>query len=159
MKITAVILALIAAVSAASVEQKSVAHYTYEDIREQELKCKADRNREWKYDAATKTYLRFNAGAAHMDFDTKQQLSAANVIVQFAKETNLGDYGKHMFYDVIGSGTGYVFQNGTATEITWKKANQKARTIFTDKAGKEIVFVPGNIWVEILPIGNKVVYN
>ena len=55
MKITAVILALIAAVSAASVEQKSVAHYTYEDIREQELKCKADRNREWKYDAATNT--------------------------------------------------------------------------------------------------------
>ena len=56
MKITAVILALIAAVSAASVEQKSVAHYTYEDIREQELKCKADRNREWKYDAATNTW-------------------------------------------------------------------------------------------------------
>ena len=32
------------------------AGYTYEDIREQELKCKADRNREWKYDAATNTW-------------------------------------------------------------------------------------------------------
>ena len=30
--------------------------YTYEDIREQELKCKADRNRWWKYDAATNTW-------------------------------------------------------------------------------------------------------
>ena len=50
-----VILALIAAVvSAGSVEQKG--QYTYEDIREQELKCKADRNREWKYDAATNTW-------------------------------------------------------------------------------------------------------
>ena len=56
MKFTAVILALIAAVSATSVEQKSVINYTYEDIREQELKCKADRNREWKYDAATNTW-------------------------------------------------------------------------------------------------------
>ena len=56
MKFTAVILALVAAASAASVEQKSVVHYTYEDIREQELKCKADRNREWKYDAATNTW-------------------------------------------------------------------------------------------------------
>jgi hypothetical protein len=114
---------------------------------------------EWKYDATTKTYLRFNAGVAHTDFDTKQQLSASNVIVQFAKETELGDYGKHLYYDVIGSGTGIVFQNGTAIEVTWKKAKQLNRTIFSDKAGKEIVFVAGNIWVEILPIGNKVVYN
>ena len=50
----ATILALIAVATteAATVAQR----YTYEDIREQELKCKADRNREWKYDAATNTW-------------------------------------------------------------------------------------------------------
>ena len=47
-------LLLVAIASAATVEQKGT--YTYEDIREQELKCKADRNREWKYDAATNTW-------------------------------------------------------------------------------------------------------
>ncbi len=114
---------------------------------------------EWKYDPASKTYLRFNAGVAHIDFDTKQQLSASNVIVQFAKETELGDYGKHLYYDVIGSGTGLIFQNGVVTEVTWKKTKQLERTVFYDKAGKEMVFVPGNIWVELLPIGNKVEYN
>lgn len=114
---------------------------------------------QWKYDTASKSYLRFNGGAAHMDLDTNQQLSASNLIVQFAKETELGDYGKHLYYDVIGSGTGYLFQNGVVTELTWKKAKQKERTIFKDTAGKEIVFTPGNIWVEILPTGNKVVYN
>ena len=46
------ILALLAVAQAATVSQR----YTYEDIREQELKCKADRNREWKYDAATNTW-------------------------------------------------------------------------------------------------------
>ena len=51
-----VILALVALASGNAVEQKSAQHYTYEDIREQELKCKADRNREWKYDAATNTW-------------------------------------------------------------------------------------------------------
>ena len=56
MKFTAAILALIAVASAGSIEQKSAVAYTYEDIREQELKCKADRNREWKYDAATNTW-------------------------------------------------------------------------------------------------------
>ena len=55
MKFTA-IFALIAAASAVTVEKKSHQRYTYEDIREQELKCKADRNREWKYDAATNTW-------------------------------------------------------------------------------------------------------
>ena len=51
-----VILALVALASGNAIEQKSVQQYTYEDIREQELKCKADRNREWKYDAATNTW-------------------------------------------------------------------------------------------------------
>ena len=50
------LVALVATVSAVQVEQKSAERYTYEDIREQELKCKADRNREWKYDAATNTW-------------------------------------------------------------------------------------------------------
>ena len=44
------------ALLAAAVAVKVDTHYTYEDIREQELKCKADRNREWKYDAATNTW-------------------------------------------------------------------------------------------------------
>ena len=48
--------ALVALTSAVQVDQKSTERYTYEDIREQELKCKADRNREWKYDAATNTW-------------------------------------------------------------------------------------------------------
>ena len=48
----------VAFTQAATVEQKQAATtgYTYEDIREQELKCKADRNRVWKYDAATNTW-------------------------------------------------------------------------------------------------------
>lgn len=129
------------------------------DIKFDFWKNYADFSVQWKYDAATKTYLRFNGGVAHTDFDTKQQLSASNIIVQFAKETELGDYGKHLYYDTIGSGTGLVFRNGIAEEITWKKAKQLDRTIYYDKAGKEYIFTPGVIWVELLPIGNKVVYN
>ena len=56
MKFAAVILAFITFTSASTIVQKNAAAYTYEDIREQELKCKADRNREWKYDAATNTW-------------------------------------------------------------------------------------------------------
>ena len=61
------LIALIAAVSAVNVR------YTYEDIREQELKCKADRNREWKYDAATNTWAcplqSYNWGWSIINYD------------------------------------------------------------------------------------------
>lgn len=113
---------------------------------------------EWKWDPTTKTYLRNDGGTPQIDFDTKQQLSASDVIVQLVKETNLNDYGKHMFYDVVSSGTGYVFQNGVVQEINWKKASQKARTVFTDKSGKEITFTAGKIWVELVPSTSKVTY-
>ena len=129
------------------------------DIKFEFWKGYADFATEWKYDAATKTYLRNQGGVAIIDLENKQQISASNVVVEFAKETELGDYGKHLYYDVIGSGTGYLFQNGTAQDITWKKAKQLDRTVFYDKSGKEITFVPGKIWVEILPTGNKVEYN
>ncbi len=118
-----------------------------------------DFNVSWKYDATTKTYLRNLAGAPHIDLDNKKQLSASNLIIQFAKEDGPLDEHKHMFYDVISSGTGYYFHDGVGQEIKWKKAKQAERTIFTDSAGKEIVFTPGQFWVSILPIGNKVIYN
>ena len=57
MKYSFILAALAIATSeAVTVERKSAQGYSYEDIREQELKCKADRNREWKYDAATNTW-------------------------------------------------------------------------------------------------------
>lgn len=111
---------------------------------------------EWKYDATTKTYLRNQAGAPHVDLDTKSTLSASNLVIQYVKETGPLDEHKHMLYDVIGQGDGIIFQNGLSEPIKWKKANQKSRTIFTNKSGKEISFVPGQVWVELLPLTSKV---
>lgn len=118
-----------------------------------------DFNVSWKYDSSTKTYLRELAGAPHIDLDTKKQLSATNLIIQFAKEEGPLDEHKHMFYNLIGEGTGLYFHNGVAVDIKWKKAKQADRTIFTDSKGKEITFNGGQFWVSILPIGNKVIYN
>lgn len=114
---------------------------------------------EWKYDSGSKTYLRNQGGSSHIDLETSKQISASNVIIQFAKEEGPLDEHMHMFYTVIGTGDGIIFRNGIAQDITWKKTKQAERTIFLDKAGKEIEMAPGTVWVSILPIGNKVVYN
>lgn len=113
----------------------------------------------WKYDPTTNKYFRSNGGTAAIDFNTQQTISTKNIIVQFAKESRSIDEHAHNLYAVIGFGDGYYLANGQKTEITWSKASRQARTIYKDKStGKEINFVPGQVWVEILPTGNKVNY-
>ena len=113
---------------------------------------------EWKYDAANNRYLRFNGGQAHIDFVTKEQLSAKNVVIFFAKEKGPVDRNHHMLYTTEGTGKALVFENGTAIEGTWGKDTRTSRTKFTDTSGKEIAFVRGPIWIEVIPAGNTVKY-
>ena len=113
---------------------------------------------EWKYDATSKTYLRNQGGQAQMDLDSNTQLKASAIVIQFVKEEGPLDEHKHMYYEVVTSGKGLLFQGGQATEISWKKAKQTSKTIFTDKSGKEVVFLPGQIWVELVPSGSKITY-
>jgi len=68
-------------------------------------------NVEWKYDAATNSYKRFNGGTAHIDWEfDKPQLTAKNVVILFAKETGPLDSEHHMFYQDIGTGKAIVFK-------------------------------------------------
>ena len=113
----------------------------------------------WNYDQSSKKYLRNMGGKEHQDLETKQQIAVTNVIIQFTKSEGPLDEHKHMFFDVVSSGTGYYFTNGVAQEIKWKKSKQTSRTIFTDLSGKELNLTPGQFWISILPTGNKVVYN
>lgn len=112
----------------------------------------------WKYDPAANTYLRSNGGNVAIDFNTQQQLSTKNLIIQFAKESRSIDEHLHNLYALIGTGDAIIFNNGQKTEATWSKASRQNRTIYKDKTGKEINLVPGQVWVEILPIGNKISY-
>lgn len=112
----------------------------------------------WKYDQTSNTYLRSHKDQAHIDFNTGKQINTKNLVIQYAKESRNIDEHKHNLYGVIGNGTGILFQNGEKIDITWSKPNRLSRTIFKDSAGKEINFVPGQIWVEIIPIGSTVDY-
>lgn len=112
----------------------------------------------WDYDKASNTYKRFNAGVAHMDLETKQQLTAHSIVILFAKETGPVDDHGHLLYNNIGSGDGVLLMDGKTEKITWSKATRNARTKFIDSKGKEVVFNRGQIWIEQLPIGTPVTY-
>jgi hypothetical protein len=112
----------------------------------------------WKYDQQNNRYMRFNGGKEHKDMENGEQLWAKNVAILFAKEEGPVDKEIHMFYTTEGKGKAMIFQNGIVIEGTWAKATRTSRTKFTDDKGKEIPFVAGPIWIEVLPDGNTVSY-
>lgn len=112
----------------------------------------------WKWDKETNRYLRENGGKAHIDLENKEQLAAKNVVVLYQIERSLGDKERHLAYKTTGSGKALVFQNGQVLEGTWKKSDRRDRTKILDKSGKEIAFVRGPIWFEIVLEGNSVIY-
>ena len=112
----------------------------------------------WNYDSAKNAYTRENGGSAHKDLNDDSQLTAKVVVVQFAKELGPLDEHKHMLDEIIGTGKGIVFQDGTATEVTWSKKDREAKTVWTDAKGKKLSFNRGKIVFEILPLDNTVEY-
>jgi hypothetical protein len=114
---------------------------------------------DWTYDPTNNAYKRSVGNEPHKDLENDEQLTAKNVIVQFMREEVSIDENKHMYYEVTGTGTGLVFQNGQVYKVNWKKPTRQSRTIFTDqKTGKEITIVRGPVWIEFLGIGSEVQY-
>lgn len=112
----------------------------------------------WEYNKQTNTFKRFNGGQQQTDLETDEEIAAKNVVVQLSKESEANDVHKHLLYQTTGQGPAIIFQDGKAISGTWQKKNRLSRTLFYDVNGKEIKFNRGQIWIEIVPQGNKVTY-
>jgi len=115
---------------------------------------------EWNYDTTTNTYKRKN-GEPHMDLNNNQQLTAKVVIVQFQKESNANDGypgNVHLLYKTTGSGQALIFQDGNVVEGKWVKATRTTRTKFVDSKNREIELNRGEIWIQTVPEGSKVLW-
>lgn len=110
---------------------------------------------DWTYDPKTNLYMRANGGKAHIDLDTKKQLSAKDIVVMYEKIVNVDDgyeNSLHLGYTDTGVGKAVIFMNGKEILGTWKKAKRTSRTLLFDNNGKEITFVRGKLWFDILPL-------
>jgi hypothetical protein len=103
-------------------------------------------NSHYDYNPATNSYERSEAGAAHIDSNTNKPLSPT-VVITLVMPYGLAADDHHSQYGTIGSGQGYVFQDGTVTAITWTKADIKSQFKFTDAAGKTVRLNPGQTWI------------
>jgi hypothetical protein len=112
----------------------------------------------WQYSQESNSYRRYNGGEVHEEFLTGDQVESKVVVVQFAEEIGPVDKHKHLVYETIGSGDALIFQDGEVIEGSWQKDSRQDRTIFYDDAGGEVKFNRGQIWIEVLPLGNQVDY-
>ncbi|PIP32043.1 hypothetical protein COX24_00280 [bacterium (Candidatus Gribaldobacteria) CG23_combo_of_CG06-09_8_20_14_all_37_87_8] len=113
---------------------------------------------EWKYQSDTNTYKRKQGGQAHIDHGNSQQLEAKTVIVVLMKETSLNDLKAHLLYQTLGQGEARIFMDGKAIKASWSRDTINDRTEFYDASGVQLKFNRGQVWIEVVPMGNSVTY-
>ncbi len=115
----------------------------------------------FKYDSAQNDYLRFTGYSSNgdpiptIDEVSGEQVRVKTVIVQLAYESPIAnDDANRLAYELIGSGDGLVFMDGTVQEVTWVKEDRDSRTLFYTLEGEEVEFNRGKIWVSVVPSRN-----
>ncbi len=113
------------------------------------------------YNAATNSYLRSENGTPHVDANTNLQISPKVVIAMVIPEgrgalDSSGAY--YSNYQVIGSGTAYVFQDGIVTTGQWTKSGNTAQISFTDANGNPLQLNAGQTWLTAVTSTGAVSY-
>ena len=116
---------------------------------------------DWEYDEETGRYLRWTDGEPHIDRNTEEQLSAANVVIVFA--THVIDYSicEHQVGDqclaysveiqIWGEGPAIIVRDGQQFEATWVRAERHDMLTFSDDEGNPVPLQIGNSWFQIVP--------
>lgn len=108
----------------------------------------------YKYDEKTKRYKRSTKKSVQKDWKTGEEITTKNIIITFAKNSNLNDGSSKGRQDLENVGTldGYYITNGKAIKIKCDKKSRKDKTIYKDLDGNEIEVNDGNTFVQICPI-------
>ena len=105
-------------------------------------------NTSYVYDETTKTYKRSVNDNPHIDYQTKEQYTAKNIIIQKISISSIKN-SKYLELGVVGSGEGMYITNGYAVPIKWSKADRYAKTKYTYVNGEELKLNDGNLFVQL----------
>ena len=106
----------------------------------------------WTYDPITNAYLRSQAGAAHVDRVTNEQISAKTIAIATVKrQLKAEEDGPGWIMTTTGSGKATVLLDGKSIVGTWKRPAKTDMIRFFNEAGEEIALNRGQTWIEIVP--------
>lgn len=112
---------------------------------------------DWNYNTGTGMWERNVDGRPHVDAETRQTLTAANVIVAFAyhavtdiQEDNTGAMSIQI--QLWGQGPVKIARDGRVIDGMWRRPGQPGVLEFVDAQGNPIPLKPGNSWLELAPL-------
>ena len=116
----------------------------------------------WRYDPVTGRYQRWTDGEAHLDGNTNEQVTAANVIVILANHIEDPTICEQIINGVCtaysvqpilsGTGPAIIFRDGQRYDATWNRAGRYDMLTFTDTNGQTLPLQIGNTWFQVIPI-------
>lgn len=123
-----------------------------------ELKFSGDQISYFEYNEDDRFYYRYQNGKAHIDELTGETINVKNVIVQFANTYAIaGDEAGRQEVDLVGSGTGYYFTNGSYEPISWTKTSYDSPTKWYGSDGKELELNVGKTFICVYPENYEVI--
>jgi hypothetical protein len=115
----------------------------------------------WRYDEATGRYGRWVDDEPHVDKNSGEQITAANVVAIFAThnlDTTICEYqvgntcqAFSMRIEIWGEGDAIIFRDGQRYEGTWQRAERDDMLTFVDASGNPIPLQIGNTWFQVVP--------
>ena len=122
-------------------------------------KGSSGKNTYFEYNTTDKLYYVSQYGAAYKDDGNGRQVAVTNVLVLFAPTTQIaGDDKGRLDVTLTGSGEGYFACGGKYVSLTWSKADAASPFVYTLEDGSELVFGAGKSYINIVPVGNDVVF-
>lgn len=122
---------------------------------------------EWRYDTARGRYARWVDTAPpgelvpHIDLNTNEQLTAANVAVLYVNHITTDivedfENGGHCGYEIQlwGSGPAKLFRDGQTYDLTWVRFDIADVVGFVGPDNHIFPFKPGNTWFEIVNLAS-----
>ena len=112
----------------------------------------------WEYDKDKNEYIRYQGGLKQTDAIDGAELRAKVVIVRYTVQRPVNDKKAHLYHDIVGTNKALIFQDGKVTEGNWSRADVEKMDVYKDAQQNEIEFNRGQIWVQLVPVENKVNY-
>lgn len=116
---------------------------------------------EWVWDEEIGKFRRWMDFEEHLDANTEEQVTAANVIFLTPYHVNDANICEQINNGVCaalsieiqlwGSGPAIVFRDGQQFDVTWHREGRNDQLTFTDAEGNPFPLQIGNTWVQLVP--------
>lgn len=117
---------------------------------------------EWVYEAENGRYWRSADGETAVDANDQQPISAANVVIIYARhqqvlsicESQVGDVCQAFSTEIQiwGQGDAIILRDGQQFSGVWRRERREHMLTFYDRDGAPIPLKVGNTWFQVVPI-------